>query len=257
MGLEAKKQNVFCVQDSRKAQLVGPTGIPELADEAGIEPDDDAADGGADGSNQPSASASLFPRVSVGKKDGATASNVEMKGDGPFSCGKRGSDFADSGSPRKKMMAPPSAVVSNVDPMNVGEERKRLEMEFESLGPAPKAPRSDAQIPANDDEALDTAWLEYGEEPPKVSESELFQLDREAEKEEVQRLEEMKVFVRISQQEADELPKLTTRHVFDWRKRKQDDPNPGSWYRRARLVSREYKFLDPGRCDFLRPRARC
>ena len=311
------KQNAFCVQDSRKAQIVGPTGIPELADEAGIEPDDDAGVGGADGSNQPSASVGMFPAVSVSKADGATASNVEMKGDGPFSSVKRGSDFADSGSPRKKMMAPPpSAVVSDVGPMNVVEERKRLEMEFESLGPAPKAPRADAQIPAtpgmssegmrehrissghgggiksieipsrtiyeeipsrtiykcihkvqfggdvdelqqeeydigwaDDDEALDTAWLEYGEEPPEVSESELFQLDREAEKEEVQRLEEMKVFVRISQQEADELPKLTTRHVFDWRKRKQDDPNPGSWYRRARLVSREYKFLDPGRCD--------
>ena len=40
---------------------------------------------------------------------------------------------------------------------------------------------------------------------------------------------------------------LTTKLVMDWRKR------DGSWMRRARLVARDFVWLDPGRTDVLAP----
>ena len=58
--------------------------------------------------------------------------------------------FEDSGSPTKRIMAPPptALVTAQVNPsMDVTVETKRTEKESESVGPAPKAPKQDVQIP--------------------------------------------------------------------------------------------------------------
>ena len=42
---------------------------------------------------------------------------------------------------------------------------------------------------------------------------------------------------------------LSTKLVRDWRQRPAGHPNEGSCFRRSRLVSREFKFMDPRRQD--------
>ena len=86
-------------------------------------------------------------------------------------------------------------------------------------------------------------WDGGEEEPPHFEEEIMEEIDSRAREVETQRLWSMLVFRDISEEEARGLPQLTCKYVYDWRK----DQATGKWYRRARMVSREYKFLDPRR----------
>ena len=91
------------------------------------------------------------------------------------------------------------------------------------------------------DEEHENQDLNYGDEPPCLSEEELVEVDRAADVKELTRLVEMNVMRKATQEELQggEFEHLTTKIVRDWRKRP-------TWIRRSRLVAREYKFLNPG-----------
>ena len=97
---------------------------------------------------------------------------------------------------------------------------------------------------------LEPNFLEPGDgAPPVLTESDMFLCDAQACAEEKDRLVEMGVLKKISAEEAEGVPTLAWKYVLDWRKR----PNENSqlvWKRRARLVAKEFKHLDPGR-EFL------
>ena len=88
-------------------------------------------------------------------------------------------------------------------------------------------------------EFFDTWWDEFSEKPPELSESELAQVDAEADQKEIERLMSMGVLRnRRADEDISEYQSLTTKVVRDWRKR------PG-WTRRSRLVGREFKTMSP------------
>ena len=79
-----------------------------------------------------------------------------------------------------------------------------------------------------------------GEQPPELPDSELEIFDDQAELIEVQRLTRMGAITEVSEGPADlPLRKLTTKFVKTWRHRE------GKWFRRARLVAREFKAATP------------
>ena len=88
-------------------------------------------------------------------------------------------------------------------------------------------------------EFFDTWWDEFSEKPPELSESELAQVDADADQKEIERLMSMGVLRnRRAEEDISEYQSLTTKVVRDWRKR------PG-WTRRSRLVGREFKTMSP------------
>ena len=88
-------------------------------------------------------------------------------------------------------------------------------------------------------EFFDTWWDEFSEKPPELSESELAQVDAEADQKEIERLMSMGVLRnRRADEDISEYQSLTTKVVRDWRKR------PG-WTKRSRLVGREFKTMSP------------
>ena len=97
-----------------------------------------------------------------------------------------------------------------------------------------------------DDEFLD---LQDGEQPPELDEEELERRDEAADQEELERLLSMGAYVDIDVETAKTIETLSTKFVRDWRQRPAGHPNEGCWFRRSRLVSREFKFMGPRRQD--------
>ena len=90
--------------------------------------------------------------------------------------------------------------------------------------------------------------MEFPDKPPELSPDELVEVENKAAETEIQRLIEMGVLRRA--QDGEDLastPTLTTRLVCDWRFR------DGAWQRRARLVARDFNWLDPNRSDTFAP----
>ena len=90
----------------------------------------------------------------------------------------------------------------------------------------------------NDDS--DEEVVEEGGKPPDISEEELRVLDGKAIMEEEDRLLKMEVLEKIPD-DADEDPEsynITTKMVVTWKNRKEK----GGWFRRARLVARQFKW---------------
>ena len=77
------------------------------------------------------------------------------------------------------------------------------------------------------------------EEPPKVSEEELAVLDEEAKREEIRRLLEIPVMQKSDEAEKAEAEgyTITTKFVITWKHRVEK----GGWFRRARLVARQFR----------------
>ena len=78
------------------------------------------------------------------------------------------------------------------------------------------------------------------ERPPDMTEDELAKLDDEATKHEEERLMKMGVLERLDPDDPDEPGSytLTTKMVVTWKNREEQ----GGWFRRARLVARQYKW---------------
>ena len=95
----------------------------------------------------------------------------------------------------------------------------------------------------DDDDKFDRegpTWShEFEEGPPKLSEEELSEVDKQSRKTEIERLTDMKVLKAISEEEAKrrDYKYLSTKIVYDWRHR------DGQWKRRGRLVAREFRWL--------------
>eukprot|EP00435_Cladocopium_sp_Y103_P052141 s939_g16.t1 len=90
--------------------------------------------------------------------------------------------------------------------------------------------------------------MEFPEKPPELSPGELAEVEAEAANVEIMRLIEMGVLRRPKPEEdINQIPTLTTRMVCDWRFRQ------GTWMRRARLVARDFNWLDPNRSDTFAP----
>ena len=91
------------------------------------------------------------------------------------------------------------------------------------------------------------ADLELPEQPPDLTPDELFQVEAESIKTEVQRLVEMGVLVSAEGADLEGVEKLSTRFVMDWRWR------DNKWQRRARLLSRDDAWMNPNRTDTFAP----
>ena len=90
---------------------------------------------------------------------------------------------------------------------------------------------------------LEDGDLELPDQPPDLTPDELFQVEAESIKTEVQRLVEMGVLVSAEGADLGDVEKLSTRFVMDrrWRNNK--------WQRRARLVARDDAWINPNRTD--------
>ena len=90
--------------------------------------------------------------------------------------------------------------------------------------------------------------MEFPDKPPELSPDELAEIENKAAETEIQSLIEMGV-LRAARPDEDltATPTLTTRLVCDWRIR------DGGWQRRARLVARDFNWLDTNRSDTFAP----
>ena len=93
------------------------------------------------------------------------------------------------------------------------------------------------------EEVLEEQLIGYGgdegDDPPEVSDEELEVLDKEARNTEIQRMLEMPAMVEVqkSEVEKDEGYIISTKMVMCWKHRLER----GGWFRRARLVARQFK----------------
>eukprot|EP00435_Cladocopium_sp_Y103_P034981 s351_g9.t1 len=87
------------------------------------------------------------------------------------------------------------------------------------------------------------ADLELPDQPPELSPDELFELEAKSIETEIKRLVDMGVLMSADGADLGEAEKLSTRFVMDWRWR------DNKWQRRARLVARDYAWINPNRTD--------
>ena len=93
------------------------------------------------------------------------------------------------------------------------------------------------------DEVIEEQLMGYGgdegDDPPEVSEEELGQLDKEACNVEIQRMLEMPAMKEVQQEEVQQNEGyiISTKMVMCWKHRLER----GGWFRRARLVARQFK----------------
>ena len=74
--------------------------------------------------------------------------------------------------------------------------------------------------------------------PPNISAEELEELDRQAEFEEIERLKKIPVIKELATEEENDCSEITTRMATIWKKRQERE----GWFRRARLVARQFKW---------------
>ena len=87
----------------------------------------------------------------------------------------------------------------------------------------------------------------YENGPPELSESDLHELDQAMEKKELYRLLKMGVMKEMAEGgDVSDKVCLQSKYVMDWRYR-------SGWKRRARLVAKEYRFLEPTLQDLYSP----
>ncbi|CAE7361129.1 unnamed protein product, partial [Symbiodinium sp. CCMP2456] len=87
----------------------------------------------------------------------------------------------------------------------------------------------------------------YVQGPPELDAQALEELDKQMELKELDRLLGMKVLKRMNgDHEKDGKVRLQCKYVLDWRFR-------SGWVRRARLVAKEYRFLEPSLTDLYSP----
>ena len=90
--------------------------------------------------------------------------------------------------------------------------------------------------------------MEFPDKPPDLGPDELAQVEAEAAQTEILRLIDMGVLRRPNlEEDINQIPTLTTRLVCDWRFRQN------AWVRRARLVARDFNWLELNRSDTFAP----
>ena len=89
--------------------------------------------------------------------------------------------------------------------------------------------------------------LQFPDQPPDLSPDELFEVEAQSIKKELTRLVEMGVLQNADGVDLADVETLSTRFVMDWRWREDE------WQRRARLVARDYAWVDPNRTDTFAP----
>ena len=89
--------------------------------------------------------------------------------------------------------------------------------------------------------------LQFPDPPPDLSPDELFEVEAQSIKKELTRLVEMGVLQSADGVDLTDVEKLSTRFVMDWRWREDQ------WQRRARLVARDYAWINPNRTDTFAP----
>ena len=119
--------------------------------------------------------------------------------------------------------------------------------ELEEVSEEPAFSVSASGSPERSDEGMPWEGRRFEEGPPELSSEALASLDAQMEEKEIQRLLEMGVLRSlVSDSDCKGKFKLKCRYVKDWRYR-------GGWCRRARLVAKEYKFLEPHLQDIYSP----
>ncbi|CAE7237776.1 unnamed protein product [Symbiodinium sp. CCMP2592] len=96
------------------------------------------------------------------------------------------------------------------------------------------------------DEGMPWSGRAYDLGPPELSPEELGELDEQMQKKEIDRLLGMGVLKAMMPEEREGKVKLQCKYVLDWRFR-------NGWVRRARLVAKEYRFLEPTLADLYSP----
>ena len=91
------------------------------------------------------------------------------------------------------------------------------------------------------------ADLELPDQPPDLGPDELFEVEAKSIETEIKRLVDMGVLVNAEGADLETAEKLSTRFVMDWRWR------DNQWQRRARLVARDYAWINPNRTDTFAP----
>ena len=87
----------------------------------------------------------------------------------------------------------------------------------------------------------------YEEGPPELEPEVLLELDGQMKLKELDRLLGMTVLKRMQgEHEKEGKVRLQCKYVLDWRFR-------NGWVRRARLVAKEYRFLEPSLTDLYSP----
>ena len=84
--------------------------------------------------------------------------------------------------------------------------------------------------------------------PPELDPEELEKLDQQMKEKEISRLLDMGVLAGMAPEAREGKVKLQRKYVLDWSRRFRS-----GWTRRARLVAKEYKFLEPALTDLYNP----
>ncbi|CAE7625122.1 unnamed protein product [Symbiodinium necroappetens] len=114
--------------------------------------------------------------------------------------------------------------------------------DFESEEEAPESSE-----PEKGDAGMPWEGRTYAQGPPELEAQVLQELDKQMELKELDRLLGMNVLRHMTgEHERDDKVRLQCKYVLDWRFR-------GGWVRRARLVAKEYRFLEPSLTDLYSP----
>ena len=89
--------------------------------------------------------------------------------------------------------------------------------------------------------------LEFPDKPPELNAYDLFEVEANAADTELLRLIDLGVLCKVKDENLEEFAVLQTRLVYDWRFR------DGKWIRRARLVAKDFNWMDPNRTDVFAP----
>ncbi|CAE7906092.1 true, partial [Symbiodinium necroappetens] len=107
---------------------------------------------------------------------------------------------------------------------------------------------SESEFPTNSepergDKGMSWEGREYAQGPPELEPEVLLELDRQMELKELDRLLGVKVLQPMNgERDREGKVRLQCKYVLDWRYR-------NGWVRRARLVAKEYRFLEPSLTD--------
>ena len=96
-----------------------------------------------------------------------------------------------------------------------------------------------------------SVWQPYSEAQPDIEGEQLAAIDLEADKIEIERLQQMGVITTVEKYTGDLGTPLSAKMVRTWRKKQRDEKDEKgqvvsttAWLRRSRLVGRDFNFLE-------------